>query len=274
MKEVMWGYAGVYPGEFRIWDGDQTMNQLRFLVDHGFKSTQIDIEEMLKPERCSEIAEFVAKNGLEITVGLHGFDYFDSDINSVKRAIDQFIQNLDRYHKLLNVPIVTTCAGQYHRFMNQPSLEQQMDRLVEVLTPAAQACYEIGCPLGIENHGDYYCSDLVELCGRVPRLGIFLDTGNTYLIGEQSISACRAAAPYTIGTHFKDHFVHPDLENLTFVVEGAPLGAGNVGLREIYDVLAKNARCERLVMQWEMIPPEGMDAFDCLEQSWKFIRSL
>ncbi|MFW5789599.1 MAG: hypothetical protein ACOCW3_06650, partial [Spirochaetota bacterium] len=44
---------------------------------------------------------------------------------------------------------------------------------------------EIGLPLAWENHRDYYVSDVVELCRRVPNMGLFLDTGNTYLIGER-----------------------------------------------------------------------------------------
>jgi hypothetical protein len=27
-------------------------------------------------------------------------------------------------------------------------------------------------------------------------------------------------------------------------------------------------------MQWELIPPKDMDGWDCLEQSWTFIRGL
>ena len=175
----------------------------------------------------------------------------------------------------MSAPIVTTCVGPYHRFMDSPSLEEQLDRLAERLTPLARGCHELGCPLGIENHGDYYCDDLVALCRRVPHLGIFLDTGNTYLIGEQPLPACRAAAPYTIGTHFKDHRVYPDHKELKFVIGGAPLGQGHVGLAEIYRLLVDLAPSpETLVMQWEMIPPQGMDPFECLEQSWEFVRGL
>lgn len=273
-KEILWGYAGVFPGEFRIWDGDQTMNTLEFMVKHGFKSTGINLKEMEIPTRREQIAEFVATHSLELTPGLHGIDFIGEDPDGVRRKIDDFLENLRRYGGLLQAPLTHTGVGRYHRFMRSPSLPEQLDRLTEVLTPVAAACFELGFPLAIENHGDYYCSDLVELCRRVPHLYFFLDTGNTYLIGEQSVPACKLAAPYTIGTHFKDHFVRPNPQNLTFVIEGAPLGEGDVGLREIFATLLKEAPMDKLVMQWEMIPPPGMDPYLCLERSWDFVRSL
>jgi len=117
----------------------------------------------------------------------------------------------------------------------------------------------------------------VTLCERTPDLGIFLDTGNTYLIGEQPIPAFEAAAPYTVGTHFKDHYVCPKLDArpLHFEVAGSPLGDGDVPLRACYDLLLAQApHPEALVMEIEMIRPDDMDAMTCFERSLAFIRSL
>ena len=55
----------------------------------------------------------------------------------------------------------------------------------------------------------------------MPGLRIFLDTGNTYLIGERPIPAYEAGAAYTIGTHFKDHRVAPVPSPLGFDIKGA-----------------------------------------------------
>ncbi len=276
---MIWGYAGVWPGEFKVWDGDRTMNTLRFLVEHGFRSTGAPLGELDDPARRDEIGQFVAEHDLALTphLGVRGVPgrFFDPDVDAVRRAIDASVEAIRRHRDVVRAPIVTFGVGPYHRFMDSPSLDEQLDRLADVLPPAAAACHEMGCPLGIENHGDYYCDDLVELCRRVPHLGIFLDTGNTYLIGERSLPACRAAAPYTIGTHFKDHVVHPNPKTLSFEIEGAALGAGHVGLADIWDMLRRHApAAEKLVMQWELVPPKDMDPFECLEASWAFIRSL
>jgi sugar phosphate isomerase/epimerase len=221
----------------------------------------------------------VAEHDLRVTVhlsprGVPG-GYFAPDVDAVRRALDGCVEDLRAWGEMLRTPIVTTCVGPYHRFQSEPPLAAQLDRLADVLAPVAAACHEMHRPLGIENHGDYYCDDLAGLCDRVEHLGIFLDTGNPYLIGEAPLPACRRAAPYTIGTHFKDHLVHPDPKTLTFVIGGSPLGEGHVGLREVYDLLRAEAPSpDRLVMQWEMVPPEDMDPFECLERSWAFVRGL
>lgn len=271
---MIWGYAGVWPGAFGLHEGDRLMNRLQFLVDHGFSSTGIGLKELEDPARREQIATFVTEHDLQLTAHFRA-KYFDPDLDEVRRQADACLADIQEYGDDIRAPIVTTGVGPYHRFMDSPSLAEQLDRLAEVLIPVAAACHEMGRPIGIENHGDYYCSDLVELCKRVPHLGIFLDTGNTYLIGEQSVPACKLAAPYTIGTHFKDHYVHPDPRELKFVVQGASLGAGHVGLREVYEaLLAEAPDPDALVMQWELVPPKEMDPFESLEESWTFIRSL
>jgi len=272
---MIWGYAGIWRREFGVYDvEDPVMARLQFLVDRGFHSGGISLAEMQDPQRRDQIAQFAAEHDLQLITHPR-IRAFGWDDDTIRQKTDEFMADLQAYKDLLSIPIVAFGAGPVHRFMEKPSLQEQLDRLTEVLTPLAAGCYELGCPLGIENHVDYYCSDLVELCGRVPRLGILLDTGNTYVIGEKPIPAAREAAPFVIGTHFKDHTVYPDEKNLTLVVKGAVLGRGHVGLAEIHRILLENAPDpSRLVMLWELVPPGEMDGLEAIEESWKFIRSL
>ncbi len=269
---VTWGYAGVWPGEFNTWQGDRTINEVHFLVDNGFETGHIGLGEMRDPARRDQVAELVTRHELRLSVGVH-MKWFEDGADEIAAQTEAFLADLNRYHSLLRTPIVTTGAGRVHRFMGKPSLDEQLELLSRLLGPIANGCNELGIPFGIENHGDYYCGDLVRLCRATPHLGIFLDTGNTFLIGEKSVPACREAAPYVIGTHFKDHLVHPDPRELKFVIEGAALGEGHVGLAEIYRILLDEAPGD-VVMQWEMVPPKSMDAYECLERSWSFIRNL
>jgi sugar phosphate isomerase/epimerase len=271
---MIWGYAGVYPGAFGVWQGDVQMNMLRFVAEHGFRSTGVGLNELKDPARREQIAKFVNDHDMQLSVRPH-LNYFDADSDKLRRETDEALKLIELALKSIRIPLVTTGGGPMHRFLAKPSLAEQMDRLTAGLTPLAAGCKRLGKPLGIENHGDYYISDLVSLCGRVPHLGIFLDTGNTYLVGEQSVPACRLAAPYTVGTHFKDHIVYPDPQTLTFHVTGAALGDGHVGLREIYDALLElNPDPDALVMEWELVPPKEMDPFEALRRSWDFVRSL
>ena len=270
---MLWGYAGVWPGDFGVDLNQGPMPMLQFIVAHGFRSTGVSASRTRDPHVREEVGRYVDEHDLRIAVH-PDVRIFGEGADQAARRTDAFLDELPGLKELLRVPIVTTGAGPVHRFLRSPCLEEQMDRLTEVLTPLARGCHEQGCPLGIENHGDYYCSDLVDLCKRVPHLGIFLDTGNTFLVGEKPIPAAREAAPYTIGTHFKD--IRPEVRpgELTFVSKGAPLGDGDVGLAEIYDILRQHAPDpDALVMHWEMVPGET-DPFEALERSWAFVKSL
>ncbi len=272
---MIWGYAGVWSGDYEIWKlEDKLMGQLQFVVDHGFKSTGFPLKELRDPVRHDQVAAFVAEHDLQLTV--HPYPrWFEHSEDELKRAGDEFIADLTAFKDVLRVPICITTPGKVHRFLDEPNLQQQLDHLSNVLAPIAKECHQLGCPLGMENHGDYYGSDLAELCRRVPHLGVFFDTGNTFLIGERPIPAAEAVAPYTIGTHFKDHLVQPCKSPLRFEIEGASLGAGHVGLAEIYAILKEHApNPDKLVMQWELVPPKDMNGLDSLEESWQFIRSL
>jgi sugar phosphate isomerase/epimerase len=274
---MLWGYAGPWFGEFLQGD-DSVMARLRWLVEHGLQATHVglgEVERMTDAER-GELGAYLVEHDLRLVPVAH-FDFLDPGADAVMRKTEETIRALGEYHALLRAPIVTTLVGKYHRFMRQPSLHEQLERLPSVIAPLAYACHEFGCPLGIENHGDYYATDLVELCRRTPFLGIFLDTGNTYLIGEPSLPAIRAAAPLTIGTHFKDHHVWPEKQTfpLRFEIGGAVLGEGDVGLREAYDILLEHApRPESLVMLIEMIPQPPMGPEECLERTLAFVRGL
>jgi sugar phosphate isomerase/epimerase len=275
---MLWGYALVWMSDYLQRDPDPLMAKLKFLVDYDLQTTGLSVNEIarLEPARLDEIAQYVADHNLAIHLYAHA-PYLDADLDTVKRSIDETVQAIERYHTLLHCPLVTTGVGSYHRFMRSPSLDEQMQRLAETLPALAAGCHSLEIPFGIENHGDYYCSDLVELIRQVPHLGIFLDTGNTYLIGEAPLPAFRTAAPYVVGTHFKDHHVRPcpDARPLHFEVDASIIGDGDVPLRECYQILVENTpNPEKLVMEIELIPPSGIPPVEILERSLAFVRSL
>lgn len=275
---MLWGYALVWMPHYMKRDTDPLMAKLKFLVDYDLQVTGIGLGEVAQMDeaRLNQVGQFLSDHDLALHV-YAGADFMNPDIDAVRRQIDDNIERLNRCYQILRVPLVTMGVGSYHRFMREPSLAQQMEHLAEVLPPLAAGCSELGIPFGIENHGDYYCSDLVELCQHVPHLSIFLDTGNTYLIGEAPMPAFEAAAPYVVGTHFKDHHVRPcpDARPLHFEVGPSIIGDGDVPLRECYHLLLEKApQPDQLVMEIEFIPPSDIDPLESLERSLNFVRSL
>lgn len=275
---MRWGYALVWDRSFLERDEDPLLARLKFLAHYGLASTGTgleSIEEMPATDR-DRVGQLLADHDLALTPVLH-VPYFDEDRDRVERAVERQLTLLDRWRDLLRAPLVTTSVGPYHRFMRAPSLAAQLDRLATHLPALAAGCHAMAVPFGIENHGDYYLSDLAGLCEHVPHLGIFLDTGNPYLIGEAPLPAFECAAPYAVGTHFKDHHVRPcpDARPLHFEVGPAVLGEGDVPLEACYRLLReRNPHPDRLVMEIELIPPGDRPAIESFEQSLAFVRGL
>jgi len=275
---MLWGYALVWMPQYARPDSNPLISKLKFLKEYGLQVTGISIEEVAKMSDAERdgVGQFLADQDMSLHI-YAGADYFGDNIDGTKRKIDEIVEQIGRYHALLRSRLVTTGGSAYHRFTREPSLAQQMERLALFLPALTAGCNGLGLPFGIENHGDYYCSDLVALCQEVPHLGIFLDTGNTYLIGEAPLPAFEAAAPYVVGTHFKDHHVRPcpDARPLHFEVGPSIIGDGDVPLRECYQILLeKTPNPNNLVMEIELIPPSGIDPIESFERSVAFIKSL
>lgn len=279
-----WGFAGPWYGEFTERNGkypgndwEQIDARLEFLKKHDLVCTGFALKEFatLSEERRDALTARLGSDELMLTASV-GCHYLTATDDEIKQYNDQAIADLQRYVAPMRSKIVTIHKGPGHRFDGTLPVEDQLEKLAKGFAPVARACHELGVPLGIENHGDYYCSDLVQLCDTVPHMYIFLDTGNTYLIGEKPLPAFEEAAPYVIGTHFKDHFVEPVAEGLHFDIHGAALGDGHVPLRECYKLVQEYAPFpDQLVMELEMIcPKESMAPPECLERSLAFVRSL
>jgi sugar phosphate isomerase/epimerase len=277
---MQWGYALVWAGQYLKRDPDPIYAKLKFLEHYGLKTTGIGIGELAKMDDAArgKLFDYLAAHPVAFTLIPHA-DFCHASLDDARRQVDFAIDCVRKYAKAVKAPISHMGVARLHRFMRDPSLAWQMQRLAQILPPLAQACKEAGAPLSIENHGDYYVSDLVGLCKAVKDLFIFFDTGNTYLIGEQPILAAEAAAPFVIGGHWKDHRVQPVANNgpLRFEVGASVIGEGDVPLREIYAILkARTPHFDRVAMEIELIQPSfsGNDPVDAVEKSVAFCRSL
>jgi sugar phosphate isomerase/epimerase len=249
---------------------------VRLVARHGLNACQWSAAALLDMSRARRegLAELLREHNVHAVLALRA-EWLSEDADERRRGIDRCLEAVETLPAMMRTPIFTTTAGRYHRFMRSPSLEQQMDGLAEALAPVARAAHRGGCPLGIENHGDYYCSDLAALCERTPHLGIFLDTGNTFLIGERPVPAVRDAAPYVVGTHFKDHQVSPRFRPLGFEIRGAVPGEGDVGLREAYRILVENAPApDGLAMILEIDSVQGAEPEEALRRAVQFVQTL
>lgn len=276
-SKLEWGFAGPWYWELQQMDPEHGLYaKLKFLAHYGFTSMGMGIGELnnMSPEELDKLGRFLEDNKLKLHPEMWA-KFMELTPDEAKKKAEIFGENVRKYASFLKGSITTSGAGAGHRFDRTATVEQKLEKLSQGIAPFAAVCKELGKPMAIENHGDYYCSDWVKLCQNTPDLYIFLDTGNTYLIGEAPVPAFEAAAPYTIGTHFKDHYVGPNPQILHFEIGGAPLGDGDVCLRECYDILMKHAPWpDKLYMEVEMVSPKDMNPLECMHKSIEFINNL
>jgi len=274
---MLWGYALGWWPEFLTLDENELYAKLKFLLAHDLKATNIKLEQFLAmpQEERARLGEFLAENDLHLTPYVW-FDYVNSTAEEAKQRTDEIVAGLSECVPLLRAWVVVTHAGCGHRFDRTMPPEEKVRRLSEALRPLAAACHELGAPLGINNQGDFYVSDFVELCERTPHLGVHLDTANIFWAGERIHPAFETIAPYVIGTHWRDERITiGERKPRGVMLHNCVTGDGDVGLRECYDQLVRLApNPRRLVMEMEMFPPREMDKTEALEKSLAFVRSL
>ena len=105
-------------------------------------------------------------------------------------------------------------------------------RLARVAPRAAAA----GVSIAIENHQDFTSAELMELCEEAgAAVGIALDTGNAFAVGEAPLEFARTVAPRVRHVHLKDYRVQPSDEGYRLV--RCAIGDGAVPFRELVQIL-------------------------------------
>lgn len=270
-----WGFAGVFPGALGVYnDGDLFTNKLQWVADRGFHGGHVAVESLANPDHRAVLDHLAASHRQAWFVGFH--PAVTGPEQEVADTLARHANDMIAARKGLDLPIASVVIpGGAHRFMRDLPLADQLDRVTRLLTPLVDRLGAEGVTVAIENHADYYVSDLVDLCGRVPGLTLMLDTGNCFLIGERPDLIPDAAYPLVSCTHFKDHWVRPDLKSLSFQLTGATLGEGYVGLEAIYHKLLSlhpDPASIRLTTEW--VPDPEKDPLDCFNASARFLERL
>jgi 3-oxoisoapionate decarboxylase len=108
-------------------------------------------------------------------------------------------------------------------------------RLARIAPRAAAA----GVSVAIENHQDFTSADLMELClAAGDAVGITLDTGNSFPVGEAPLDFARTVAPRVRHVHLKDYRVQLTEEGYRLV--RCAIGDGAVPFRELVEILGRD----------------------------------
>ena len=174
---------------------------------------------------------------------------------------EKFAAFVERVCRPLGVQVVGT-ASHLHggRWLKEPPLDEQLDRLAAALRRLAPVAEQGGVFLAIENHADYRGHELAGVLRRVGSrsVGARLDTGNAYCAIEEPVAAAEALAPYTLATHIKDEIVLSEpgnrgLQRGLLALQDCVLGEGHVDFPAILKLLAeKGPLGDELVLTMEV----------------------
>ena len=273
-----WGMAGVFPGELELWRGDEWANRVRFVADQGFSGGAVSVSDLENADRRALLRQLAETRGQSQTVHLL-IDYLEPIEAARARLMAQANVILKNRAEVPIICLDLVVWGGENRFANrfdrEFSLERQFEILSTLLAPLVAHCRAAGLPVVIENHGDYYVSDLVTLCRATPGLEILFDTGNCFLVGERPDLVPAEAFPLIRATHWKDHWVKPNLHTLHFELTGATLGAGHAGLDSIFDRLcALHPDPASVIMQIEWVPDPARNVLECFADSKRHLEKI
>ncbi len=274
---MLWGLtSGGWTSGLTAGADDPYRAQIELLGEYDLHATEWSAGHLLQmePGRLEQIAGWLQERDVHVCLGLH-CHWLSDDAGQLEQETETAMQAVDTLAEMMRTPLCGTgLSRQYHHYSRDLPLAEQVERFAEAMAPLAKHCFDAGCPLSIHKVA-HFGEDLAALCSRAPGLGVLLDTGNAFLIGELPVAAARACAAYTWGSHFKDHYAFPNFNPIGLHLKGAVPGQGDAGLREIYGILLDEApEPDKLVMLMEIDPVEGLTQRQALAQAVEFVNSL
>ena len=168
---------------------------------------------------------------------------------------ERFADFVTRLCLPLGVRVVgTTSPTHGGRWLKDPPLALQLERLAAALRRLAPIAERHAVMLAVENHADYRGHELAAVLEEVdsPAVGAKLDTGNAFAAVEDPTEAARALAPFVFATHVKDVRVESEpwgrkdqvpetalIPNGLLVMLEVALGQGHVDFDTILPLLAE-----------------------------------
>ena len=149
---------------------------------------------------------------------------------------------------------------------HKPSPEE----VIEVLIRFVPELERQGITLAIENHDRFAAAAFVEIIERVAhdRVGICLDTVNSFGAAEGVNEVVDALAPLTVNLHVKDFQVRRVDHQMGFVVEGCPAGQGQLNVPWLLGRIRGNGRQANAIIELWTPPAESLEATIAREDDW------
>lgn len=150
---------------------------------------------------------------------------------------------------------------------DEPSADEAVERLAMVLPEFEQS----GVVIAVENHDRFRVSTLAQMVEELgpTRVGITLDTVNSFGALETPQTVVEVLGPYTRCLHIKDFTVQRVWHQLGFTVEGCAAGDGQLDVPWLLREL--DVRCRHdfnVVLETWVTPTEALDETIERERRW------
>lgn len=226
---------------------------LRRAVDHGVDLVQIDDNlplHTLGPEALEGLRRQAAQSGISVEVGTRG-----SHPDHLLRYLDLAV--------FFSSPFLRVVVDLEE---DRPSVAECARRFREVMPEFIRR----GVVPAVENHDRFRIHDLLELLEAVGdgRLGVCLDTVNSFGCLENPDSVVDALAPFVVNLHAKDFVVRRASHGMGFVLEGTPAGEGMLRIDTAISRIREAGRPFTATLELWPPPEESVEATVAKEEMW------
>jgi sugar phosphate isomerase/epimerase len=209
------------------------------LVEYKLEGMQYFSQRVreMDPETRRRFKDKMAEHGfyLELTGG---------GVNPGKsgRTVAEMVESWKPLFLLANevgATILNTCFGLLkERTYDSPTLEEQIQKTIEVLRGVAPIAADHEVVVTMELHVDLRSRELARIMEEVdsPYVRVNLDTANALGLVEDPIDAATILEPFIYSTHYKDTCVYLTDEGYNWQ-GGAPLGTGLAELPTVTEIL-------------------------------------
>jgi sugar phosphate isomerase/epimerase len=149
---------------------------------------------------------------------------------------------------------------------HRPSPEET----VRLLREAALECERRSITLAVENHDRFSARELAQIIASVasPRVGVCLDTVNSFGALEGPEVVMETLAPFTVSLHIKDFAITRLSHQMGFLIEGRPAGQGRLDVPWLLERCAAAGSDPNAILELWTPPERDIAATIAKEACW------
>jgi 3-oxoisoapionate decarboxylase len=173
-------------------------------------------------------------------------------------------EHLDRY-----IQIAESMNAKILRFViDGPGFLPKVEEVTWIIKGVVQELEQKGIKLAIENHDRLKAREfrsIIQGAGS-DHVGICLDSVNSMGAGEGIETITTLLAPHTFNLHIKEFLVKRNPHQMGYIIEGRPVGQGQLPLEWILEQLG--SQCQSGILELWTPPEPSIQETMAKEQQW------